>query len=130
MIVIWMFNLSVQFFGMWVVFGQRSKDLKSYTCADKKEEEDQLTDMCVRSQKIVYVFRTFITLARNMVEFRAILYILASIVGGFTFLSVFFLQMARMFSDRRDEQRSRRETINKRLKMKEYLKSLSFKEDS
>ena len=109
MMVIWMFNITVQCYGMWVVFGSKTKDIQNYVCTDKKDEEN-LTDECERNQKIVYILRTFVSLARGMVEFRAILYILASIVGGFTFLSIFFLQVMRMFHDRRESHRSVRET--------------------
>lgn len=64
-----------------------------------------------------------------MVEFRAILYILATIVGGFTFLSIFFLHMMRMVHERRESQRASRESEEKRQRMKDYLKSLSSKVD-
>jgi len=54
MTFIWIFNLSVQLFGMWVVFGDKSKDIKNYTCSDKIEGQDIiLTDQCQRNQKIV-----------------------------------------------------------------------------
>ena len=40
MLVIWMFNFSVQFYGMWIVYGTASEEITTHSCEMNEEVEN------------------------------------------------------------------------------------------
>ena len=55
MLVIWMFNFSVQFYGMWIVYGTASEEITTQFSCEMNEEVEN--DPCERQMLIVDTYR-------------------------------------------------------------------------